>query len=143
MPPSSDRQNIRAWEIMFNPEDNEMIYAATDKGLFRSLDGGDNWVEILANNCEAVRTQPGNPAVVYAIHYENDLGYAKFYKSSDYGATFTMFDNGWFDASMGDIDIDGGRLAVTEADPNRIYALLVGYENAGSSVVTNGWVGTW
>jgi len=136
-------QNIRAWEIMFNPEDNEMIYAATDKGLFRSLDGGDNWVEILANNCEAVRTQPGNPAVVYAIHYENDLGYAKFYKSSDYGATFTMFDNGWFDASMGDIDIDGGRLAVTEADPNRIYALLVGYENAASSVVTNGWVGTW
>lgn len=141
--PSFVNQNIRAWEILFHPENNDIVFAATNRGLFRSADGGDNWDEILNNNCEAVRIQPGNPQVVYAIHYESDLGYSKFYKSTDYGVSFEVSDEGWFDQSMGDIQIDGGRLAVTEADPNRIYALLVGYENAGSEVVTNGWVGTW
>lgn len=136
-------QNISAWEILFNPEDNNMIYAATNQGLFRSTNNGDNWTEVLPNNCETVITKPNDPSVVYAIHYDNALGYALFYKSEDYGATFQSFSNGWFDTSMGDIQIDGGRLAVTEAAPDKIYALLVGYQNPGSSVTTNGWVGVW
>lgn len=136
-------QNISAWEIAYNPDNTSMIYAATNQGLFRSLDDGDNWTEILPNNTECVAIKPNDHSVIYTIHFDNAVGYSRFYKSTDYGATFTLFENGWFDSSMGNIDIQGGRLAVTEADPNRIYALLVGYENTGSSVITNGWVGTW
>ncbi len=136
-------QNISAWEIAYNPENNDIIYAATNNGFFRSTDSGNTWTEVLNNNCETIAIKPNDPSVVYTIQYEPSLDYSRFYKSTDYGATFQMMENGWFNSSLGNIQIDGGRLAVTEADPNRIYALLVGYENPGSSVITNGWVGTW
>jgi photosystem II stability/assembly factor-like uncharacterized protein/PKD repeat protein len=141
--PSFQSQDISAWEIAYNPADNNIVYAATNQGFFRSTDGGDNWTEILTNNCETIAFKPNDPSVVYTIQYEPSLDYSRFYKSTDSGATFTMIDNGWFDSSLGDIAIEGGRLATTEADPNRIYALLVGYQNTGSAVTTNGWVGVW
>jgi photosystem II stability/assembly factor-like uncharacterized protein len=136
-------QDVSAWEIAYNPEDNSIIYAATNVGFFRSTDNGDNWTEILPRNCETIAFKPNDYSVVYTIQQETAVGFARFYKSTDYGQTFQMIDNGWFDSSLGDIDISGGRLATSEADPNRIYALLVGYQNAGSTVTTNGWVGIW
>jgi hypothetical protein len=141
--PSFVSQNISAWEIAYAPDNNDVVFAATSQGLFRSADGGDNFTEILPNRCEALAFKPGDPQTVYAIHFDSSVGYARFYKSIDGGQTFEQSVTGWFDSTMGDIDIQGGRLAVTEADPNRIYACLVGYQNDGSSVTTNGWVGTW
>ncbi|MFM9005477.1 MAG: hypothetical protein ACKOSR_08245, partial [Flavobacteriales bacterium] len=141
--PSFVSQNISAWEIAFAPDNNNVVFAATSQGLYRSEDGGDNFTEILPNRCEAVAFKPGEPQTVYTIHFDSSVGYARFYTSVDGGQTFAQSITGWFDSTMGDIDILGGRLAVTEADPNRIYACLVGYQNEGSSVTTNGWVGTW
>lgn len=141
--PSFSSLNISAWEIAFNPEDNNIIYSATNEGFFRSIDGGDNWTEVLTRRCETIAFKPGDASVVYTIQYENGLDYSRFYKSTDYGATFTLYEEGWFDDSLGNIEIQGGRLATTEADPERIYAVLIGYQNDGSAVITNGWVGTW
>jgi photosystem II stability/assembly factor-like uncharacterized protein/PKD repeat protein len=141
--PSFVSQNISAWEIAFAPDNNDVVFAATSQGLFRSEDGGDNFTEILPNRCEAIAFKPGEPQTIYTIHFDTSVGFARFYKSTDGGQTFSQSITGWFDSSMGDIDIQGGRLAVTEADPNRIYACLVGYQNTGSTVTTNGWVGTW
>ena len=135
--------DISAWEITFNPSNPDIVYAATNLGFFRSIDGGDNWTEILTSRCETIAIKPNDHSVVYTIQFEPLLGYSRFYKSTDFGASFSLEDEGWFDSAMGDIAIEGGRLAVSEADPNRIYALLVGYQNAGSAVTTNGWVGTW
>lgn len=136
-------QNISAWEFAFDPTNSNTIFAATNQGLFRSTNLGDNWTEVLPRNCETIAFKPNDPSVVYTIQYDNSVGFSRFYKSTDGGVTFNMSVNGWFDASMGNIAIEGGRLATTEADPNRIYALLVGYQNTGSNVTTNGWVGTW
>ncbi|MFN5620042.1 MAG: T9SS type A sorting domain-containing protein [Flavobacteriales bacterium] len=136
-------ENISAWEIAYAPDNDNVVFAATSQGLFRSEDGGDNFTEILPNRCEAIAFKPGDPQTVYCIHFDFGVDHAQFYKSTDGGQTFVQSVSGWFDSSMGDIDIQGGRLAVTEADPNRIYACLVGYQNAGSTVTTNGWVGTW
>ena len=141
--PSFQSLNISAWEIAYWPGNANVVFAATNQGLFRSDDNGDTWSEVLPQNCETICFQPGNPNVVYTIQEETTVGFARFYKSTDGGLTFSLSVNGWFDASMGDIDIQGGRLATTEADPNRIYAVLIGYQNAGSTVTTNGWVGTW
>lgn len=136
-------QNISAWEIAYHPNNNDIIFAATNLGFFRSEDSGDNWTEVLTQRCETIAFKPGNPDVVYTIQYEPTLEHSRFYRSSDGGITFEMEDTGWFDSSLGDIKIEGGRLATTEANPDRIYALLVGYQNEGSEVITNGWVGTW
>lgn len=141
--PSFVSQNVSAWEFAFDPLNTNTLFAATNQGLFRSTNLGDNWIEVLPRNCETIAFKPNDPSVVYTIQYDNLVGYSRFYKSTDGGITFSLSVNGWFDSSMGDIAIEGGRLATTEADPNRIYAVLVGYQNAGSSVTTNGWVGTW
>jgi len=134
--------NISAWEFLFHPADSSVVFAATNHGLFRSADLGDTWIEILPDNCETIVFKPDDWNTFYTIH-QDDVGFARFYKSTDNGMNFSLSVNGWFDTSLGDIEITGGRLATTAADPNRIYALLVGYQNPGSSVITNGWVGTW
>jgi photosystem II stability/assembly factor-like uncharacterized protein/PKD repeat protein len=141
--PSFVSQNISAWEIAFAPDNDNVVFAATSQGLFRSENGGDSFTEIMTNRCEAIAFKPGDPQTVYTIHYDSSVGYARFYKSSDGGQSFSLSSAGWFDSTMGNINIQGGRLATTEADPERVYACLVGYQNSGSSVTTNGWVGTW
>ncbi|MBK8614666.1 MAG: hypothetical protein IPN85_14625 [Flavobacteriales bacterium] len=123
--------NISAWEIAFDPSDPNTLLAACNLGLFRSTDGGDNWSEVLTKECMTIAYKPNDPATVYTIQYEPALNISKFYKSTDAGLTWTMYDNGWFTPPAGETGlyaIEGGRVAVTAADPDRIYAVLVGYQ---------------
>ncbi|MBL7942220.1 MAG: PKD domain-containing protein [Flavobacteriales bacterium] len=143
--PSFVAQNISAWEIAFNSADPQVVYAATETGFFRSADGGDNWDEILTNDSQVVQFQPGDPMVVYTVQHHPDTDEYKFYKSTDGGVTFTMYDEGWFEELPGyqDVNVFGARLAVSEADPDRIYALIVGYGEYDEAVLTNGFIGIW
>jgi len=145
--PSFVSLDISAWEILFHPTNPAIVFAATNEGLFRSEDGGDNWTEILQNETMTVCFKPNDPSVVYAIQFEGTtLNYSRFYKSIDTGQTFSLSSSGWYAPAAVDVGLienKGGRLAVTEADPNRIYAVLVGYQQTGASITTNGWIGTW
>ncbi|MEN9638187.1 MAG: hypothetical protein RLZZ262_55 [Bacteroidota bacterium] len=134
-------QNIRASDIAFSPDNPNIVYAATNLGFYRSEDGGDNWTEVLTQECNTLAIKPNDPSVVYTIQ-QVDASSSLFYKSVDYGVTWTSFENGWFENGVGVLP-EGGRLAVTAADPERIYALLVGYQTDNASVVTNGWIGCW
>ncbi|HNI04401.1 MAG TPA: PKD domain-containing protein [Flavobacteriales bacterium] len=138
--------NISAWEFAFDPGDPNTILAPSNLGMYRSSDGGDTWTEVLNEECMTVAHKPDDPAIWYTIQFEPALGYSRFYKSVDHGLTWSLRDNGWYappPGEEGDYDIEGGRLAVTAADNGRIYAVLVGYQQAGASITTNGWVGTW
>jgi photosystem II stability/assembly factor-like uncharacterized protein len=58
-------------EIVFNPLDTEMVYAATTVGVFRSLDGGRNWKERMQGMTEVnfvvtLAIDPQRPNVLYA-----------------------------------------------------------------------------
>ena len=137
--------NLSAWEIIFHPTNPNTVYAATNLGLYQSLDMGATWTEKLPNECMTVNFQPNNPDVVYTVHFEPTIGISKFYKSTDGGNTFVMFDNGWFQELPGfeSVECLGGHMAVTEADPNRIYVLLTGYGTYNTGVELNGWIGTY
>ncbi|MBL7963479.1 MAG: choice-of-anchor J domain-containing protein [Flavobacteriales bacterium] len=144
--PSFVSLNISAWEFAFHPLDPQIILAACNLGMFRSTDGGDNWTEVLPNECMSIVHKPFEPDVWYTLHFEPTLNLCKFQRSLDQGATWTMYDQGWFSPPTGEqglYAIEGGRLAVSEADPERIYALLVGYQQTGASITTNGYVGVW
>lgn len=144
--PAFQALNISAWEIAFHPVEPQTILAACNQGLFRSTDGGDNWTEVLPNECMTIVHKPFAPDTWYTLHFEPGLNLCKFYRSNDAGATWTMYDQGWFTPPPGEqglYAIEGGRLAVSEADPERIYALLVGYQQAGASITTNGYIGIW
>ena len=58
-------------QIIFNPRGTEMVYAATTVGVFRSLDGGRNWVERMngmneVNFVVSLAMDPQRPNVLYA-----------------------------------------------------------------------------
>ncbi len=137
--------NVSASEIIFHPTIPNMLFASTNQGLYQSIDLGLSWTEKLPNECMTVNFQPLNPDVVYTVHYEPTLGISKFYKSTDGGNSFVMYDNGWFQENSGytNVELLGGHMAVTEADPNRIYVLLTGYGTYAAGVELNGWIGTY
>lgn len=58
-------------QVVFNPRGTEMVYAGTTVGVFRSMDGGRNWVERMTGMTEvnfvvSLAIDPQRPNVLYA-----------------------------------------------------------------------------
>src|SRR5690349_12905841 len=110
-----------------------------ERGIFKTTDGGTTWKKVLYLNDTVgamdVELQPGNPNVVYAwmsrlerkpwtiISGGKEGG---FYKSTDAGETFTKIGTGLPNQLIGK-----GNMAVTAANPNRIYALVEALPGGG------------
>jgi len=111
-----------------------------ERGVFKTTDGGRSWRKTLYVSDQVgamdVELQPGNPDVVYAwmsrlerkpwtiISGSREGG---FYKSTDGGDTFTrLADNGLPNELIGK-----GNLAVTAANPDRLYALIEALPGGG------------
>jgi photosystem II stability/assembly factor-like uncharacterized protein len=123
-PTNPDIVWVSAGGDIFKPND--------ERGVFKTTDGGKTWRKVLfvSNMVGAmdVELQPGNPNVVYAwmsrlerkpwtiISGSREGG---FYKSTDGGENFTRITTGLPEELIGK-----GNLAVTAANPNRIYALI-------------------
>ncbi|HJZ68332.1 MAG TPA: hypothetical protein VKF81_09440, partial [Blastocatellia bacterium] len=104
----------------------------SERGVFKTTDGGGTWRKVLFVSdmvgAMDVELQPGNPNVVYAwmsrlerkpwtiISGSREGG---FYKSTDGGDHFTKIKAGLPTELIGKAN-----LAVTAANPNRIYALI-------------------
>jgi photosystem II stability/assembly factor-like uncharacterized protein len=104
----------------------------SERGVFKTTDGGQSWNKVLfvsdAVGAMDVELQPGHPNIVYAwmsklerkpwtiISGSKEGG---FYKSTDSGEHFTRVTTG-LPAEL----IGKANLAVTPANPNRIYALI-------------------
>ncbi|HSE30153.1 MAG TPA: hypothetical protein VLA93_01110 [Pyrinomonadaceae bacterium] len=104
----------------------------SERGVFKTTDGGQTWNKVLfisdAVGAMDVELQPGNPNVVYAwmsklerkpwtiISGSREGG---FYKSTDGGEHFTPVTTGLPRELIGKAN-----LAVTQANPSRIYALV-------------------
>ncbi|MEO6168444.1 MAG: T9SS type A sorting domain-containing protein [Chitinophagales bacterium] len=138
--------NFTGEDLLYNPGDPNIIYLGTNIGMFRTTDGGINWTEILPNYCISVNVKPGDPAVIYALQYDPATKISYFYKSINSGATFTKYSEGWFEvpaADAGKIESFGGRIAVTEANPEKVYVLLVGTSQSSAQLQLGGFIGTY
>ena len=127
--------------VRIHPTNPDIVWVAAggdvfkpneERGVFKTTDGGKTWRKVLfaSNKVGAmdVEVQPGNPSVVYAwmsrlerkpwtiISGSREGG---FYKSTDGGETFTKISAGLPNELLGKAN-----LAVTAANPNRIYALI-------------------
>jgi photosystem II stability/assembly factor-like uncharacterized protein len=121
-----------------------------DRGIFKTTDGGKTWRKTLYLNdstgASDVELMPGNPDVVYAwmarlerkpwtiISGSREGG---FYKSTDGGVTFKKTGTGLPTGLIGK-----GNLAVTAANPQRIY-LLVEAEPGGGLYRSDNAGATW
>lgn len=127
--------------VRIHPTNPDIVWVAaggdifkpnTERGIFKTTDGGKTWRKVLfisdSVGAMDVEIQPGNPNIVYAwmsrlerkpwtiISGAREGG---FYKSTDGGETFTNIATGLPTDLIGK-----GNLAVTAANPNRVYALI-------------------
>ena len=138
--------NIKAYQFNFHPTNPQIVFAATNLGLYKSTDNGQNWNQIFSGESMSVEFKPGNPQVVYALQFNSNTGISDFYKSTDGGTIFTIKPTGWFTvppADAGLIENRGGRIAVTQANPERVYVLLVGESEAAANLQLRGTIGIY
>ncbi|MEO6760258.1 MAG: PKD domain-containing protein, partial [Saprospiraceae bacterium] len=113
-------------EILVNPANPEIVLAATFKGLYRSINGGNNWTQLFPIACYDLEWKADDPQTAFLVRHDPTANICRFFKSTDAGATWTLKDNGWFFSDQPGVYDGGARLAVTQADPNRLYAVLIG-----------------
>ena len=128
--------------IVVDPRNANVAYAAvlgkpyaasTQRGLFKTVDGGKTWTRVLYHNdltgAIDVSIDPSNPSIVYAAlwqavrppwnTYPPESGPGSgLYKSTDGGATWTQLTNG-LPAHVGRIGV-----SVSPSNPQRIYARI-------------------
>ncbi|HVE31950.1 MAG TPA: hypothetical protein VNC18_00200 [Gemmatimonadaceae bacterium] len=109
--------------------------ANSERGVFKTTDGGKTWKKVLflsdSVGAADLELNPANPDIVYAwmwrgerkpwtiisgAHNSTGVG---FYKSTDGGEHFTKITTGLPTELVGKAN-----LAVTAANPNRVYALV-------------------
>jgi photosystem II stability/assembly factor-like uncharacterized protein len=110
-----------------------------ERGLFKTTDGGKTWRNVLfisdSTGAADVELNPSNPDVVYAWMWHGQrkpwtiISGAReggFYKSTDGGEHFAKMTNGLPTDLVGKANI-----AVTAANPNRVYALIEAKPGSG------------
>lgn len=111
--------------IVPNPRRPGFLYAATSRGVFRSLDYGGTWVQLLAGPATDLLLDPKSPDTLIAA-IGLPWGYAGngLYKSTDAGATWNRLTSD-LPANPGDV----GRIQMDQcqAFPNVVYAALYGH----------------
>ncbi|MEM6807203.1 MAG: glycosyl hydrolase, partial [Bacteroidota bacterium] len=126
--------------IRIHPKNSDWVYVAAqgspyaytaDRGVYRSMDGGENWEKVLEVSEKAgasdLSMDAHNPRVLYAAFWEHIRHPWKvvsggpgsgIYKSTDGGENWTELTKGLPDL-MGKIGV-----SVSPANPDRVYAII-------------------
>lgn len=83
----SDNWVVYALEL--KADDPQTLLAATNKGLYVTVDGGDHWVKKYNGEITDLKLKPNETNVVYAISHDY-WGNDKLIKSADGGDTWTV-----------------------------------------------------
>jgi photosystem II stability/assembly factor-like uncharacterized protein len=73
----------QAYTVTCDPGEPKHLYAATEKGLFSTPDGGENWLPIKSPTSEIVALAFTRSGVLFAINADSDL-----YNSTNGGVTW-------------------------------------------------------
>lgn len=131
-------------EVITHPFDPDIVYVAAqghlwghtgERGLYRTMDGGETW-ELLGNGLPEdgrtgatdIKMDPSNPNVLYAAFWERLRQPYRFdsggpnggiFKSTDGGDTWTKLTNGLPEGATGKIG-----LSVSRQNPNLVMAIV-------------------
>ncbi len=135
-------------KIVLDPRNSDVVYVASqgplwsaggDRGLYKSIDGGENWQQILTISEHTGVTDlvydPRNPDVLYAAAYQrrrrvwtliNGGPESAIYKSEDGGKNWRKVTSGLPKEDMGRIG-----LAISPANPDIVYAIIEAANKSG------------
>ncbi len=131
--------NLYANDIKVNPVNPLLVLAATQQGLYRSINGGTDWEQVLPDPCYDIEWKTDDPSVVFLVRNDPVAAICRFYKSLDDGATWESKENGWYFSDQPGHSDGGARIAVTNADPGRVYVVLIGEAKTGD----DGFIGIY
>jgi len=128
-------------KIMIHPDNSDIIWVASqgplwskggDRGLYKSIDGGKNWKQVLGNKewtgVTEVVMDPRNPDQLYAATWDRHRTVAAYmgggpgtglYSSSDGGENWTKLSKGLPKSNMGKIG-----LAISPQQPDVLYTAI-------------------
>ena len=135
--------------VLIDPRNSDVVYVAAtgplwsaggDRGVFKTIDGGKTWKQVLTPDNEWTGAQsmvmdPKNPDVIYASTHQRarrQWGFinggpgSSLYKSTDGGTTWSKIIKGLPSEELGKIG-----LAISPVNPNVIYAIVEAQNRAG------------
>jgi photosystem II stability/assembly factor-like uncharacterized protein len=135
--------------VIIHPKNPDIAFVAalghaygnnSERGVFRTLDGGKHWDKVLYKDEKTgaidITFVPGNPHILFAAMWEagrtpwsmtSGGPGSGLYKSTDMGATWKKIEgNGWPEGVLGKIGV-----SVSGGDPNRVYVILEALEEKG------------
>ncbi|MEO8664846.1 MAG: T9SS type A sorting domain-containing protein [Ignavibacteria bacterium] len=133
------------WNVLINPKNSNVLYAATSEGIYKSVNAGSNWTPVL--NYKMVMDLEINPVdtnILYASigNLTNNVPLTEkgIYKTTNSGSTWTKLAGGLPAAWSGKATLE-----LYKRNPNLVYASIpndfsyVGYyksSNAGANWVS-------
>ncbi|VXB95588.1 Fibronectin type III domain-containing protein [Flavobacterium sp. 9AF] len=106
-------------EVIMHPNDSNTIWAATNIGLFKTINGGVHWSLVLSGDIKDIKLKPSNPNTIYAVSSTH------FYKSVDSGTTFTHITSG--------LPATSSRLVIGVTPANSSYVYVLSAANDATS----------
>jgi photosystem II stability/assembly factor-like uncharacterized protein len=115
-PLSSSNIDPRVHTLAVSNENSNYVWVATNEGLYKSEDGGKNWIHsYYSGSVLSVALQPGDIETVYiGIRYQGSL------KSMDGGKTWSHINDGLF--KSGSMYASPNSFAFDPQDINRMFA---------------------
>ena len=102
----------RIWKLLMHPLNPDIIYAATNNGIWKTSDGGNNWTNLFSGGFYDIEFKPGDPTTLYITSDQ-------FYKSTDSGLSWTHITNGL----PADTLVNRAQIAVSPDQPDWVYFL--------------------
>lgn len=112
--------------VFINPENSNELVAAGTSGVFRSVDGGNDWTQINDYFIWDFEQVPGNYKTIYATTFEGLTGITGVYKSLDFGVTWQ-----YLNTNIPKTDsIVRVEVIVAPSDTSFVYATCGGFDDA-------------
>jgi hypothetical protein len=108
----------RTARILINPDNTQIVVCATSNGVYRTINGGTSWTQVLTGDYKDLNMKPGDSNVWYA---SSDV----FYRSTDGGITWNLTTSGLPTAT----NSQRMSIAVSAANNNYVYALCSGNDS--------------
>ncbi len=107
VPANGGMENADVGRLIMDPDDPDIILAATSGGIFKTNDGAQTWELKKNGNFREIVFNPGNKNIIYAT------ASGRFYRSVDFGETWNF--------NSGPGNHERAVVGVSPANPNVVY----------------------
>lgn len=118
-------QILGVQDLAINPSNTLEVYAATTLGVYKSVDGGNEWNLIfIKSNCIDLEIDPTNSEVLYVSHgnlnFSLNAAHSGIYKSTNGGESFTELVHPNLPAAWS----GNAKLSIDPSQSNVVYAAI-------------------